>query len=323
MTIELRPATPGEMSQIGELGGYEYGGAFGDGPDSMVAQATRPEWTLCAFDGDRLAASYATIPFTMRANGTAMSLGGVSAVGTHPEYRRQGLVRRITTQAFEDMRERGQSIAALWASQAAIYQRYGYSIASILRTYKVDTADIAFFDGDQGAGNVERLDAASGLDPAKRIYQEFVAHRLGYLHRSKALWENNALEERGDDGPVHVAISRGATGRPDGYVVYTLRAGRVGHAARDQEIAVRDLAWLSLDAYRSLWSWLGRHDLAGRVVWSTAPRDDPAPELFVEPRMLDLFVGRQADGGSEGFHAGLGEDPIGDFRSSSARAFRS
>ena len=86
-------------------------------------------------------------------------------------------------------------------------------------------------------------------------------------------------------GPVHIALSHGASG-PDGYAVYTLREGRRDHPARSQEIVVRDLAWLSPDAYRSLWMYFKRHDLVGRVRWNSAPSDDPAVEYFLEPRLL-------------------------------------
>lgn len=284
--IEIRPATPDEMGQLGSLGGYVYGGAFGDGPDTRSASANRPEWTLCAFDGARMAAGYCTIPFTMRANGTAIALGGVSAVGTLPEYRRRGLLRRITTQAFEEMYEQGRAVAALWASQAAIYQRYGYAQTTVQRSYTVDTADIGFYDGDNGLGNVRRYDVDDGYPLAKGLYASFVAERMCYLHRSRPIWDSNALETVEADGPVHVAVSRDDGGEPNGYVVYTLRAARVEHESRSQELVVRDLVWLSLDGYRSLWSWIGRHDLVGRVRWDRAPLDDPAPELFVEPRLL-------------------------------------
>ncbi|MFL2523524.1 MAG: GNAT family N-acetyltransferase [Candidatus Azotimanducaceae bacterium] len=53
-------------------------------------------------------------------------MAGISVIGTRPEYRRQGLVRTIMTRAFAEQRERGQTLAGLWASQAAIYQRYGF-----------------------------------------------------------------------------------------------------------------------------------------------------------------------------------------------------
>ncbi|MEL7156028.1 MAG: GNAT family N-acetyltransferase, partial [Actinomycetota bacterium] len=274
------------MNQLGALTGYAYGGSFGDGPDAVASSAIRPEWTLCAFDGERMAASYAVIPFTMRAHGTAMALGGVSTVATEPEYRRQGLARRLTTRSFEDMFDREQPVAALWASQAAIYQRYGYAQASVLRTYTVDTVDIDFVDGDPGSARVERFDVAGGRDRAKEVYNQFVADRMCYLHRARTLWDLNAFTDNEADGPVHVAVAHDDDNRPVGYVVYTLRAGRLDHPARSQELVVRDLAWLDLDAYRSLWSWLKRHDLVGRVSWNTAPLDDPASELFAEPRLL-------------------------------------
>ena len=286
MGIALRAATESEIGELGALGGYVYGGAFGDGPENTIAASVRAEWTLCAFDGAKLVSSYSAFPFTMRANGKATSLAGVSTVGTLPEYRRRGLVRRILTRAFQDMRERGQPVSALWASQAAIYQRYGYAMATVLRSYSVDTVDIAFHDGDEGAGRVERLDAAAGYAHCKGVYQAFIERRMGYLHRARALWLNNALEERAADGPIHVALSRDAAGAPDGYAVYTLRGDRVDHASRGQEIVVRDAAWLSADAYRSLWTFFKRHDLVGRVRWQGAPLDDPAPELFLEPRLL-------------------------------------
>ncbi len=286
MDIEFRPATAEEMGQFGLLAGYVYGGAYGDGPDNLVASVTRPEWTLCAFDGSRLVSTFSTIPFTMRANGVALPIGGISAVGTLPEYRRRGLVRRIMTQAFADMRDGGRPVAALWASQAAIYQRFGFAMASVQRSYAVDTADIDFHDGDDGGSRVERLDVASGYDSIKDVYVRFVADRMGYLHRARPLWLHNALEEREADGPVHIALSHGRSG-PDGYAVYTLREGRRDHPARSQEIVVRDLAWLSSDAYRSLWMYFKRHDLVGRVRWNSAPSDDPAIEYFLEPRLLE------------------------------------
>ena len=287
MGIEIRQATAEEMAEFGILGGYVYGGAFGDGPDNLIARVTRPEWTLCAFDDGKLATTFSTIPFTMRANGMAMPLAGVSTVGTQPEYRRRGLVRRIHTQALEQMRDAGQPLAALWASQAAIYQRYGYAMSTVLRHYAVDTVDIRFHDGDEGSGRVERIGLDAGYDTIKAIYIEFIAEGTCYLHRAKDLWLNNVLDpEDGKEGPIWVAVCRDAGGRGRGYVVYTLRADKVDHPARGQELVVRELVWLDQNAYRSLWSFIASHDLVGRVSWGSAPADDPAFEFFQDPRLL-------------------------------------
>ena len=136
MTVEIRSLTASEMGLLGELGGYVYGGSFGDGPNNVIANANDPEWSLCALEDGRLLSSFSAIPFTMRANGNAVAMAGVSTVGTEPEHRRKGLVRKIHTQAFERMRDRGQAVAALWASQAAIYQRYGYAMTTVQRRYE-------------------------------------------------------------------------------------------------------------------------------------------------------------------------------------------
>ncbi len=286
MSIELRYADAGEMRQLALLGSYVFGGTFGDGDDNLVSRANRPEWTLAAFDADRLVSSLVSIPFTMRAGGQAVALSGITSVGTLPEYRRRGLVRRLITRSLAASRERGQGLAALWASQAAIYQRYGFACATRLREYRVDTADIAFADGDAGTCRVERVAPGHAYEVVKPLYIEFVANRFCYLHRGKQLWMRNVLEAPQGEGPVHVAVARDANGSAQGYVAYTLRGSRVDHPARNQAIEVRDLVWLSQDAYRSLWRFLAAHDLVGRVSWLRAPGDDPAFELFAEPRML-------------------------------------
>ena len=292
MGIEIRSATAQEMGQLGLMGAYSYGGAFGDGSDNLVATGTRPEWTLCAFDTERrqadgqptMVTSYSAFPFTTRVNGRAVALAGISTVGTRPEYRRQGLVRKIITQAFSAQYGRGQCLAGLWASQAAIYQRYGFAASGGLREYEVDTADI-HLHANFAARPVLRFDGVEVLDALRDVYKRFIAERTGYLHRSKSLWLNNVFAPPAEDGPVYVALA-GTLEAPTGYLVYTLRARRVAHRARAQEIRVRDFAWLDLPSYGSLWHYLRRHDLVGRVVWSTAPVDDPAADLFVEPRLL-------------------------------------
>ena len=287
MTVEVRSVTPEELGEMGTLGGYAYGGAFGDGPQSAIGKFNKPEWTLCAFVDGRLASSFANVPFTMSANGRAVKLAGVGSIATQPEYRRQGLVRRIHTQAFGEMREAGQNVAALWASQAAIYQRYGYAMTTVMREYAVDTQDIRFHDGDDGSGRVARVEADTAKDLVKTVYAAFIAKRMCYLHRIAEDWVNDYLGERDGTGPVWVAVCYGADDAARGYVIYTLRSGRVNHRARDQELVIRDLAWLDADAYRSLWRFLACHDLVGRVCWSSAPADDPAVEFFEEPRLLN------------------------------------
>lgn len=292
MTLEIRPARQEEMTQLGAIASYVYAGNFGEGEDNRVARLNRPEWTLCAFDGPRMVASYSAIPFTIRANGQAMAFAGVTAVGTLPEYRRRGLLRRITTESFAHMRDQGQTVAGLWASQAAIYQRYGYALASVRRRYEIDSTDIQLLREPDPALEVARVPSAEALDDLKNTYRAFVARRSGYLHRSQVLWRETVLSA--EQGPRHVALCRDPDGTCLGYLVYTLTSEAREHPTRFQGIVVYDSAWLTLDAYRALWAFLARHDLVGRIRFDWTSVDDPSPELLQEPRLLHS---RDADGG--------------------------
>lgn len=286
MAIEIRSARAEEMGDMGEIGAYVYAGSFGDGPDNTIATSNLPEWTLCAFVDGQMASMFSTIPFTVRVLGNAVPMGGVSAVGTLPEFRRRGLSRSLMTRALSDMHERGQPIASLWASQAAIYQRYQFAMTTVQRSYNVDTVDIGFYDGDMGSCDVSRVELNEGYDIIKPLYIEYIKERMCYLHRAKALWQFNALEDSSEDGPTQIAVCRDSTGSSVGYIIYTVRSGRTGHRSRVQEMKIRDFVWLSHDSYRSLWRFVASHDLVGSVRWQSAPLDDPAPELFIEPRQL-------------------------------------
>ncbi len=286
MAVQIRPARADEMDQYGAIAAYVYAGRYGTTSDNFVTQSTDPDWTLCAFVDGRMATSFATIPFTTRLNGEAGKLGGVSGVGTLPEYRRQGFLRRIMQHAIADMRDRGQFISSLWASQAAIYQRYGYAHATHNLAYSIDPQDIRFVSPPPSQGTCQRYSLEDGFPVLRQLYIDFIASRMLYLHRVRALWHNNILNANDADGPVHVVVYHDDRDVPQGYMVYTTRFGRVDHAARAQDMTVRHLVWLTPETYLGLWAFITKHDLVGRVHFPHMPPDDPAAIFLQEPRLL-------------------------------------
>ena len=55
---------------------------------------------------------------------------GVTFVAVMPTYRRQGVLSSLMRRQLADVRDRGEPLAILWASEAVIYGRYGYGRAS-------------------------------------------------------------------------------------------------------------------------------------------------------------------------------------------------
>ena len=53
-----------------------------------------------------------------------------AVVGVYPTHRRRGALRGMMDTQLRDVHERGEPIAALWASEETIYGRFGYGLAA-------------------------------------------------------------------------------------------------------------------------------------------------------------------------------------------------
>lgn len=282
MGLEIRTARPEEMEEFRRIAST----ALMVSPELM--RAVRPEWTLCAFEDGRLAATYAAWPFTMRFNGEGVSVAGVTSVGTLPIYRRRGYLRKIIANHFELLHERGeQPIAILIASLATIYQRYGYAVVSTHNSYNVEPQHLEFPLARPVPGAVrEASDDEFGL--LVDLYRRFRADRNGYLHRGRAMWEAGVLAPPPTGGLLSKVIYEESS-EPLGYVIYTVEPSPEALPGQPgQRLTIRDLVWLTASAYQAVWNYFAHMDLVRSILWQRVPGDDPLPHLLLEPRMLHV-----------------------------------
>jgi predicted acetyltransferase len=286
MNIEIRPcADRDELAELRRIAAYVF--ASENGMEDETA-GLQPEWTICAFVDGRMASTLGMWPFTVRLNGAPVPMGGVTLVGTLPNYRRRGLLRGTMRRAFEVMRERRQPLAILWASMGAIYQRFGYGLASTAVTYRFDPRLAGLASRSQDVpGRVDLLSPDEAFALIKPVFIEWASPRNLVIHRSAELWRVSTFRPPRKGLPVHVAVYRDDGGLPRGYAVYT--AMGVDHAPDEgeQELRVTELVALTPAAWTSLWEFLRAHDLARRIEFRAVPPDDPAPELLLEPRVLN------------------------------------
>ena len=274
MATEIRPITEEELPDLQRITTYAFGGFDGQPPPWI-----HPDWTTCAFVDGRLASTFGAWPFRVRLNGRSVAMAGVTMVATLPEFRRRGLARKIMTKALADQRDRGQAIAILWASMGAIYQRYGYGLASSTVTYEIDPRRIVFAHGAPATGSVRLCTKEEARPIFEAIHKEFGRPRNLVLQRAAAMWD---IRQQGDR--QHFGVYYDAAGEARGFIGF--ETGQDPKLSPNQTIDVNDWAALDTDAYRGLWDFLGSHDLVGRVRWSRVPEDDPAPLLLLEPREL-------------------------------------
>ncbi|HEY7295513.1 MAG TPA: GNAT family N-acetyltransferase [Dehalococcoidia bacterium] len=277
-TAEIRPATPDEMPRFAQVVSLSL--AI---PAHQFA-AMRPEWTLCAFEDDQLATAYAVWPFTMRMNGRPLSVAGVTTVSTHPIFRRRGNLRAIMETDFRRRHEQAEPVAVLYASLAAIYQRYGYAVVTTHHSYAVEPRYLQFARPLEIPGSL-REGSPAELSTLVDVYRRFREQRTAYLHRGAAMWQVSALAPPADGETLSVVLYE-EHGVPQGYLVYVTSQGTADGNRPSQRLQVRDLCWLTPAAYRACWEHLARFDLVRQITWPAVPADDPLPHLLLEPRML-------------------------------------
>jgi predicted acetyltransferase len=284
MAVEIRPMTQEEMPQFYQT--LATGFSTTPRPESEDRpHEFRPEWTLCAFEDGELATTYGAYPFTLYMNGRTAPAAGVSAVSTLPWHRRRGHLRQIMAADFARMHEAGgPALAILYASMAAIYQRFGYAIVSTHLRYQVEPHRIEFANPAPARGRMGTFTRETVAKVAP-VYEAFAAERTGYLRRGELEWQFMTIGY-GDRPPLLVTYEE--DGQTLGYLVYW-------HENKEREglylggtvqVWVGDFVWQTPAAYQALWDYLRRVDLARTINCFRMPIDDPAKDLFLEPRML-------------------------------------
>lgn len=255
MGIEVRAARPEEMEQFSHVAST----ALLISPE--VIKAVRPEWTFCAFEDGKLATSYAAWPLMMRFNGEGVSVAGVTMVGTLPIYRRRGCLRKVITTHLERLHEHGeQPIAILYASLAAIYQRYSYAVVSTHNSYNVEPRYLEFPLARPVSGTFREI-GDNEFELLVDLYRRFRAERTGYIHRGRAMWEGGVLAPPPSGGRLNKIVYEEA-GTPLGYAIYIVEPQQ-GPPGPSQRLTIRDLVWLTPSAYQALWDCLAQMDLVG------------------------------------------------------------
>jgi len=278
MAVEVRPATQDELKDFMRVAGN----ALVINPDTFTGM--QPEFTFGAFDNGKPVTAHAAWPFTMRYNGVGLPVAAVTTVGTLPHYRRRGNLRKIMEAYFALLHERGERpIAILYASLAAIYQRYGYAVVTTQVKYDVEPRYLRFAYDCPVPGRFREV-GDDDFQLLVDLYRQFRADRIGYLHRGRVMWEAGVLAKAAADAVLNKYIYE-EDGQPLGYLVCVVQSGQ-GTVMPNQTVNVRDLVWLTPAAYRAAWELLGNTDLARNIVWDRVPVDDPLPHMLLEPRML-------------------------------------
>jgi predicted acetyltransferase len=232
-------------------------------------------------------------PFQVMTGRGTLGCGGLAAVATPPQHRRQGYVAQMLRAGCDEMRERGAPLIMLGPFKESFYGRYGWATFGERRVYTGSPEKFAPFRRRHGQFTPAGTEQIGELDA---IYKEALRGRFGPLARTEARWKMNVLTNEYWQQRHHAFIWRDETGKGRAYLVY-----RVREKGEKQVLGCRDIVALDPEARAQLFSFLASHQDQVDEISFAAPTDAPVQLLFPDPlectveqsymlRLLDLPV---------------------------------
>ena len=189
----IRPIEENELDGFLNVDEHAFNGSPWTDEDRRVT-AGRLEFdrTLAAFDDTTPVGVTMCYSFRLSVPGQeVLPAAGVTFVAVLPTHRRRGVLSSLMRRQLADVRDRGEPLAVLWASEAVIYGRYGYGRASWHLGFTLRRGEGRLTGTAASAADGLRLRIAepeAALPELAKVYDAVLATRPGMFGRNDAWW---------------------------------------------------------------------------------------------------------------------------------------
>jgi predicted acetyltransferase len=285
MDVEIRTITDEERADWVRAADT----AFSSTPKDDELEASLPvietDRSFAAVDDGRMVATAAAITFRMVVpGGDRIPTAGVTMVGVVPTHRRRGINTRMMRAILDQAVERREPIASLFASEGAIYGRFGYGLASLLGEFQAESARMDYVRGYEPSGRVELVTKDEAMPIVSQVYDAGL--RVGGVERGDAMRDHVfATVGEDKDKSWFYAVHRDEDGEPDAYAVYTMKHDWP-RSVPSGTIEVKECMASTPTGYADIWRYLFDVDLVSTVDAWNRPSDESLLQLVREPRRL-------------------------------------
>ncbi len=246
-----------------------------------------------ATEGDSIVGGAGVFEFELTVPGGPVRIAGVTVVGVLPSHRRRGILRELMRAQLDDIHARGEPLAALWASEASIYRRYGYGLASLCGDMDIPRTHADFVRPVERPGAVRIVDRQEALKLCPPVYDRACAETPGMLARSRTWWEARVFDDpdwrRAGGGELAVAVLE-EDGVSQAYAIYRLNFS-YDDGVPTGAVVVLEAIGATAEAEIAIWRYLLDIDWMARIEASLLPLDHPLLLLAAEPGRLRFRVG--------------------------------
>lgn len=280
--LEFRPAVDGDWREIFASTARAFGITAPLDEHQRANERARlaDEDTMIARDpalpGAPLVGMAMYYRLAMSVPGGSVGFPGLTWVSVSPTHRRRGILRELLTRLRAKWDDEGHAVAALWASEGTIYERFGFGPAVFAESVRIDAPQALRLPAP-AQSPVRFVDAAELAVLAPPLYERWAQVHPGVMARD-ALWWQAELDDR-PSSRLPTLSERHAIVHPDGYATYRLDSadgGELPVARIEKVVAVTE------EAHTELWRVLAALDL---VASTTATLDVGDPLSF---KLADL-----------------------------------
>ena len=204
------------------------------------------------FDGDQLVAQILNLPFEVNIHNRIYKMGGITAVGTYPEYSRNGLMHKLIYASLKQLREDGYYISYLFPYSIPYYRKKGFEIMSDIVEYQIRDTQIPHYD--EIPGQVRRL--STDHADIKKVYHQFAIKTHGAMIRNEISWNEKHQEDYWEEkfidrnASLQAAVYYDEDGQPLGYMFYRIM---------EENFYIDELITLKENARKALWNFIYAH----------------------------------------------------------------
>jgi predicted acetyltransferase len=195
---------------------------------------------------------------------------------------------------LDDVHERGEPLAALFASDERIYGRFGYGLAQLVGEMQLRRERSGFARSLERRGRIRTVGEDEALEYLPPVWENVRPRVPGMLSRSREWWELRILSDPESrrppgSGPKRFAVLE-LDGTVAGYAIYRHAPKWEEGTSKGSLNAIEVLA-TSVQAEAELWRYLCDIEWVETIKAWLLPLDHPLFFLLAEPRQMRLRIG--------------------------------